>query len=71
MGKIILESQEECRLVSRGSHSSGHVCWGNIEHTSYSYVFYNSKIEHVYPGMYVIHDGENVLGTGFIDHLTQ
>jgi len=69
MSRIILESQEECKFVESGSHSTGHDCWGNIEHSSYSYVYHNREIHHTYPGMYVIHDGEKVLGTGYVDHL--
>jgi hypothetical protein len=71
MNKIIIEKIDKCSLVKEGSDITGHDCWGNIEHTSYKYVFIKDEIKKVYDEMYVVHDGKNVLKTNFISHLPE
>jgi len=69
MSKIILEKVKYCKFVRSGSVSTGHDCWGATEYSSYEYVWIGNEEHKVYGDMYIIHDGENVLGTGTISSL--
>lgn len=57
---LIVELVENCKLVNEGSRENGHDCWGNLEFTSYKYVWINRQQQECWDGWYVIHDGENV-----------
>lgn len=59
----IVEKVEDCKLVKNGYEDNGHDCWGNLEYTTYKYVFINGKKENVHDGWYIVHNGTEVLDT--------
>lgn len=69
MNKIVLEKISTCKFVRSGSTPNGHDCWGNSEYSSYDYVIVDGKEESVFDSSYIIHDDENVLGTGSLSLL--
>jgi hypothetical protein len=63
MDKIIIEESSVCKLVRTGWESNGYGAFGEPESSSYKYVTINNKIERIYNGWFIIHDGEKVLDT--------
>lgn len=56
----IVELVENCDLVRTGYEDNGHDCWGNLEYSSYKYVYIEGRPQKCFDGWLVIHDGKQV-----------